>query len=200
MINRGKKLRLIQFTLLIVGIIIVLFTYLGNNQSAKKNLLKIQKKKIESNQKDGSLNNANIFYNIEYAGFDLSGNRYVIRSQKAETNQANQNEIYMTGVKAIFYFKNNKNLIIDSNSCIYNNKTLDMIFKENIKASFDKSVLYANSAEYSNLKGLVTISDKVKIIDYRGNLNADKLLFDLKTQTLNIASNNKKNINAKIKK
>ena len=200
MINREKKLRLIQFTLLIVGIIIVLFTYLGNNQSAKKNLLKIQKKKIESNQKDGSLNNANIFYNIEYAGFDLSGNRYVIRSQKAETNQANQNEIYMTGVKAIFYFKNNKNLIIDSNSCIYNNKTLDMIFKENIKASFDKSVLYANSAEYSNLKGLVTISDKVKIIDYRGNLNADKLLFDLKTQTLNIASNNKKNINAKIKK
>ena len=200
MINRGKKLRLIQFTLLIVGIIIVLFTYLGNNKSANKNLLKIPKKKIESNQKDGSLNNANIFYNIEYAGFDLSGNRYVIRSQKAETNQANQNKIYMTGVKAIFYFKNNKNLIIDSNSCIYNNKTLDMIFKENIKASFDKSVLYANSAEYSNLKGLVTISDKVKIIDYRGNLNADKLLFDLKTQTLNIASNNKKNINAKIKK
>lgn len=200
MINREKKLRLIQFTLLIVGIIIVLFTYLGNNQSAKKNLLQISKKKIESNQKEGSLNNANIFYNIEYAGFDLSGNRYVIRSQKAETNQANQNKIYMTGVKAIFYFKNNKNLIIDSNSGIYNNKTLDMIFKENIKASFDKSVLYANSAEYSNLKGLVTISDKVKIIDYRGNLNADKLLFDLKTQTLNIASNNKKNINAKIKK
>lgn len=200
MINRGKKLRLIQFTLLIVGIIIVFFTYLDNNQSTKKNLLKIQKKKIESNQKEGSLNNANIFYNIEYAGFDLSGNRYVIRSQKAETNQANQNKIYMTGVKAIFYFKNNKNLIIDSNSGIYNNKTLDMIFKENIKASFDKSVLYANSAEYSNLKGLVTISDKVKIIDYRGNLNADKLLFDLKTQTLNIASNNKKNINAKIKK
>ena len=200
MINREKKLRLIQFTLLIVGIIIVLFTYLGNNQSAKKNLLKIPKKKIESNQKEGSLDNANIFYNIEYAGFDLSGNRYVIRSQKAETNQANQNKIYMTGVKAIFYFKNNKNLIIDSNSGIYNNKTLDMIFSENIKASFDNSVLYANSAEYSNLKGLVTISDKVKIIDYRGNLNADKLLFDLKTQTLNIASNNKKNINAKIKK
>ena len=136
MINRGKKLRLIQFTLLIVGIIIVLFTYLGNNQSAKKNLLKIPKKKIESNQKEGSLDNANIFYNIEYAGFDLSGNRYVIRSQKAETNQANQNKIYMTGVKAIFYFKNNKNLIIDSNSGIYNNKTLDMIFSENILKLF----------------------------------------------------------------
>ena len=43
MINREKKLRLIQFTLLIVGIIIVLFTYLGNNQSAKKNLLQISK-------------------------------------------------------------------------------------------------------------------------------------------------------------
>ena len=88
----------------------------------------------------------------------------MIRSQKAETNQANQNKIYMTGVKAIFYFKNNKNLIIDSNSGIYNNKTLDMIFKENIKASFDKSVLYANSAEYSNLKEVLGID---RIIDPR---------------------------------
>ena len=124
----------------------------------------------------------------------------MIRSEKAEANQTNQNKIYMTGVKAIFYFKNNINLIIDSNFGIYDNKTLDMVFNENIKASFDKSVLYANSAEYSNSKGLVTISDKVKIIDYRGNLNADKLLFDLKTQTLNITSNDKKNINAKIEK
>ena len=39
--------------------------------------------------------------------------------------------------------------------------------------------------------GLLTISDKVKVIDYRGSLDADKLTFDLNNQTLNVATYNK---------
>ena len=197
MIYREKKLRLIQFSLLFTGIIIIFFTYLYNNQStSKNNSLEISKEKIkEKNSSDKS----NIFYNIESAGFDLSGNRYVIKSKKASTNLNNDSEIFMNGVNAVFYFKNDTSLIITSNFGIYNNETLDMKFSENIKGNYDKSILYADFAEYSNSKGLVAISNNVKIIDYRGNLDADKLLFDLKTQTLNISSNNEKSINAKIK-
>lgn len=197
MINREKKLRLIQFSLLLIGITIIFFTYLYNNQSTpKKNSLEILKEKSEEKI---SSDISNVFYNIEYAGFDLSGNRYVIKSKKASTNLNNDSEIFMDGVNAIFYFKNDTSLIINSNFGIYNNETLDMKFSENIKGNYDKSILNADYAEYSNSEGLVTISNNVKIIDYRGNLNADKLLFDLKTQTLNISSNNEKSINAKIK-
>jgi LPS export ABC transporter protein LptC len=196
-INREKKLRLIQFSLLLIGITIIFFTYLYNNQSTpKKNSLEILKEKSEEKI---SSDISNVFYNIEYAGFDLSGNRYVIKSKKASTNLNNDSEIFMDGVNAIFYFKNDTSLIINSNFGIYNNETLDMKFSENIKGNYDKSILNADYAEYSNSEGLVTISNNVKIIDYRGNLNADKLLFDLKTQTLNISSNNEKSINAKIK-
>ena len=197
MINREKKLRLIQFSLLLIGITIIFFTYLYNNQSTpKKNSLEILKEKSEEKI---SSDISNVFYNIEYAGFDLSGNRYVIKSKKASTNLNNDSEIFMDGVNAIFYFKNDTSLIINSDFGIYNNETLDMKFSENIKGNYDKSILNADYAEYSNSEGLVTISNNVKIIDYRGNLNADKLLFDLKTQTLNISSNNEKSINAKIK-
>ena len=197
MINREKKLRLIQFSLLLIGITIIFFTYLYNNQSTpKKNSLEILKEKSEEKI---SSDISNVFYNIEYAGFDLSGNRYVIKSKKASTNLNNDSEIFMDGVSAIFYFKNDTSLIINSDFGIYNNETLDMKFSENIKGNYDKSILNADYAEYSNSEGLVTISNNVKIIDYRGNLNADKLLFDLKTQTLNISSNNEKSINAKIK-
>jgi LPS export ABC transporter protein LptC len=196
-INREKKLRLIQFSLLLIGITIIFFTYLYNNQSTpKKNSLEILKEKSEEKI---SSDISNVFYNIEYAGFDLSGNRYVIKSKKASTKLNNDSEIFMDGVSAIFYFKNDTSLIINSNFGIYNNETLDMKFSENIKGNYDKSILNADYAEYSNSEGLVTISNNVKIIDYRGNLNADKLLFDLKTQTLNISSNNEKSINAKIK-
>ena len=90
-------------------------------------------------------------------------------------------------------------LNVTSKFGIYNNKTLDMIFEENIIADYGDSNLTAENAEYSNSKGLLTITNKVKINDNRGNLIADKLLFDLKNQTLNIASLSKSKINAKIK-
>ena len=61
-----------------------------------------------------------------------------------------------------------------------------------------KSILFAEEAEYSNSQSLLTISDKVRIKDKRGNLKADKLSFDLKKQTLNISSIKDNNINARV--
>ena len=63
------------------------------------------------------------------------------------------------------------------------------------------SKLFAQKASYSNSKGFVTISDNVKIIDIKGKMIAEKLLFDIKNKTLDISSNNdskgKANINLK---
>ena len=200
MINRKKKIKIIQFSLLFLGILIFFYTYLFNNSSKdQKNLLSISNKKIEQNQSINTSEDTNVFYNIEYAGFDLSGNRYVINSKEAKTNKANEDEIYMKGVQATFYFKDDNTLKILSNTGVYNNRTLNMRFEKNIQAFYEKSTLTANFAEYLNQEGLVTISDKVEITDFRGNLTANKLLFDLKTQTLNISSQDKKDINLNIK-
>ena len=200
MINRKKKIKIIQFSLLFLGILIFFYTYLFNNSSKdQKNLLSISNKKIEQNQSINTSEDTNVFYNIEYAGFDLSGNRYVINSKEAKTNKANEDEIYMKGVQATFYFKDDNTLKILSNTGVYNNRTLNMRFEKNIQAFYEKCTLTANFAEYLNQEGLVTISDKVEITDFRGNLTANKLLFDLKTQTLNISSQDKKDINLNIK-
>ena len=200
MINRKNKIKIVQFSLLFLGILIFFYTYLFNNSSKdQKNLLSISNKKIEQNQSINTSEDTNVFYNIEYAGFDLSGNRYVINSKEAKTNKANEDEIYMKGVQATFYFKDDNTLKILSNTGVYNNRTLNMRFEKNIQAFYEKSTLTANFAEYLNQEGLVTISDKVEITDFRGNLTANKLLFDLKTQTLNISSQDKKDINLNIK-
>ena len=70
----------------------------------------------------------------------------------------------MKGVVAKFYFKDNTILNIKSDSGVYNNKTLDMLFKKNIIAIYENSKLTADKADYSNTLGLLTISDKVKVI------------------------------------
>ena len=74
-----------------------------------------------------------------------------------------------------------------------------MSFNNNVKAFYEDSKLYSQKAEYSNSKSFLEVSEDVKVIDAKGTLLADKLLFDIKNQTLNIASFNDGKINANIK-
>ena len=104
----------------------------------------------------------------------------------------------MKYVEANFYFKDDTILKVMSDTGIYNNKTLDMVFEGNVKANYEGSKLLAQKADYSNTRGLLIISDKVKVIDSRGTIVADNLSFDIKNQKLNIASFNDDKINANI--
>ena len=73
-----------------------------------------------------------------------------------------------------------------------------MSFYGNVKAIYENSKLYAEKAEYSNSNGYLVISDSVRVEDLKGSLFADKLLFDIKKQTLNIASFENSKINANV--
>ena len=74
-----------------------------------------------------------------------------------------------------------------------------MKFRGSVKAIYENSTLYAGQADYSNSKSFLIISNNVKIDDIRGKIIADKLLFDIKKQKLNIASFNDGKINANIR-
>ena len=140
----------------------------------------------------------NIFYNIEYSGLDLAGNRYIIKSKEATTNAFNQEIVNMKFVESFFYFKDDTVLKVKSDYGTYNNKTLDMFFNSNVKANYQNSVLFAENAEYSNSENFLSISGKVKIEDFKGTMFADKLLFDIKNHKLNITSFNDGKINANL--
>ena len=190
MIERKKKLLIIQFLLLFLGLIIFSITYL--KKSTNSDLINAQNLIEMSEKEDG-----NLFYNIEYSGIDLAGNRYIIKSEKAESNLSNENLIDMTGVTAVFYFKDETILEIKSDFGIYNNDNLDIKFEKNVYANYKKSVLKAQLAEYYNDIGKLIISDNVFVNDIQGNLKADKLVFDVNDKTLEIESfnNNKINVN-----
>ena len=198
MIDRKKKLRFIQICLLLIGTLIILFTYTNRNKSFDDKILteetqeKIKKQFSQQNQ-DGD-----IFFNIEYSGFDLEGNRYILKSKEASNSKSNQEIVNMKGVQAVFYFKDDTVLNVSSKRGTYNNKTLDMNFYESVNANYGESQLFAEKAEYSNSKSFLIISENVKVKDIRGTMVADRLLFDIKKQTLNIESFNEGKINANI--
>ena len=199
--ERKKKLRLTQICLLIFGLLIVFFTYKVNNKNFTE---KTKLKRIDiSNQNLEDLNKTegDVFYDIEYVGLDLTGNRYILKSKEAFTKTSSTEVINLKLVEATFYFKDGSTLNVFSDEGDYNNLNLDMNFYGNVRGIYGDSKLFAQKAEYSNRESMLLISEKVKVNDPQGTLNADKLLFDIKKQKLNITSfkNNKINANINLK-
>ena len=190
MINRKKKVYIIQILFLILGLVILIFTY-KIKDSPNANRITSDTDQVKNLNKQNTQNESgddDVFYNIKYSGLDLDGNRYVLTAEKATSNRSNETLINMELVEAIFYLKDGTILNINSKKGIYNNKTLDIIFTNNVEATYNENKLYSQKAEYSNLKNYVVISKDVRIESEKGNLFAEKLLFDIKKNTLNISS------------
>ena len=200
--ERKKKLRLAQLSFLIIGVLVIFFTYSHKKEDyLKEGFISKESQEIIKNQKTKQSVDGDLFFNIEYSGLDLAGNRYILKSKEAYNNKENQEFVNMKFVEAAFYFKVGTALYVWSDQGLYNNKTLDMKFTNNVKAIYEGSELFAQKADYSNSKGFLTITEKVRINDVRGNIVADKLLFDIKKETLNIAAfkNNKISANVNLK-
>ena len=195
MIDRKKKIRVIQFFLLFFGLLIIYLTYYNKELKPEQELIS---KKIQKKTEEDISQERDLFFNIEYSGFDLQGNRYLLKSKEAYIDEINTEIIYMKGVNAVFYFKDNTTLYVKADNAIYNNESLDMKFERNVIANYLNSELFAEKAEYSNSKSFLSIYENVRINDIKGNLIADKLLFDITSQKLDITSFKDKKINANV--
>jgi len=196
--NRKKKLKLIQISLLILGSLIIFFTYLQKDKNFKGNIISKEKQEeIKKNQANGN-QKSNVFFDVSYSGLDLSGNRYILKSKEAKSNKSQPELVFMKTVNAFFYFKDGTILEVRSDKAIYNNKSLDLNFNNNVKAFYEGSAMAAEKAEYSNSNSYLSISEKVIVEDIRGKMFADNLFFDLKKHTLDIGSFNNNRVNANI--
>ncbi len=198
MISRKKRIILIQFFFLIFGVSLIIFTYSNLEKGNDNEILNETVKNKIQDKKAGDKNSSNIFYDIEYSGIDLSGNRYILKAGEAMNNETEENIVNLRAVKATFYFKDNKILNVSSDFGKYNNQTLDMFFEKNVTGIYDGSTLNAEKAEYINSRSYIIINENVRINDVRGSLNADKLVFDLKKNKLNISSSKNEKIKTNI--
>ena len=202
MIERRKKLKIIQFLLLFFGLLLIYLTYYGQSTKEEEAIVSksLKEKLTEQNKSEEKLSNSkDVFLNVEYTGLDLNGNRYLLKSEEAYLDDENPKIVFMNIVEAIFYFKDDSILYVWADKCVYQNQTFDMEFEDNVKAKYGESTLFSGKAEYSNSKSYLSIYDNVRINDKRGNLIADKLYFDITKEKLNITSVNNGKVNANIK-
>ncbi|MBO6484988.1 MAG: hypothetical protein HVK32_04580, partial [Pelagibacteraceae bacterium] len=87
---------------------------------------------------------------------------------------------------------------IVSNYGIYNNVTDDMEFTENVKMNYLENVLFSEKANFFNVKNELLIEGNVKTKSPEGELQADKLDFNLDSKKLKISMYNDKKVNIKV--
>ena len=190
MSSRKKKLFLIQLTIFLVASTLLYNTYRDTNE-VKEDFEKIE---VESSP------DTNLFRDIEYSGFDFNGNRYVLKAEQAEFKTVKPELISMKNLDAKFYLKDGTILTVISDTGLYNNITLDIDFRKNVKADYLTYTLFSDLLSYSNSNGKLISTGNVQgnSVD-RGEFSADNVEYNFKNKTLNFSMFSKDRVNVKIK-
>ena len=191
MINRKRKIIIIQLTIFLVASLLLYNTYRDKN----KKIVEISKIEPENDT------NTNSFNDIEYSGFDLNGNRYILKAGVADFKNENPEKVSMKKIISNFYLKDGTILNVISDEGFYNNITLNMEFKKNVKATYLTNTLFSDKIIYRNTNSTLLASGNVHGEDVeKGEFFADKVEYNLIEKTLNFSMVGKKKVNMKIKK
>jgi len=189
--SRKKTLLIIQLTIFLIATALLYNTYRYKNSNELETPIKI---KAESSP------DVNSFTDIEYSGFDLTGNRYVLNAEEADFKTETPELINMKKVLAKFYLKDNTVLTVISDEGVYNNITLDMNFDKNVKADYLNHLLFSDSLSYLNLSAKLIATGNVRGESIeKGEFTADNVEYDLTKKNLNFSMFDNKRVNVKFK-
>ena len=190
MSNRKKNIFFIQLVIFLIATVLLYNTYSNKNKKTKSFV------KIEAETSADT----NSFTDIEYSGFDLAGNRYVLKAKQANFKTETQEIINMEVVLAKFYLKDETVLTVISDEGIFNNITRDINFNKNVKADYLTHVLFSNLLSYSNTNAKLIATGDVRGESLeKGEFSADSVEYNLADKNLILSMINKKQVNVKIK-
>jgi len=186
---------LLQITLVLLGILIIFFTYFYNQK--QKIVVKETEKKIDKIKQEESADISS-FEDIKYDGKDSQGNKFVINSEYAEFENNRANIIYMKKIICRFFFKDGTILRVTSDKGIYDNIKNDIEFEENVKMYYLENRLFSEKASFVNSENYLLVEENVVGESPDGNLVADKLDFDLIEKNMKISMYNQDKVNIKV--
>jgi len=189
---------IIQIVLLLTGSMILFLTYFVDLKKKDQVSEKIEEVKV-SEEKDQVEKTTNTFEDVEYKGIDTNGNRFVINSRFADFEIDRPRIINMTDVKCVFYFKDNSTLTITSDSGIYNNVTLDMIFETNVRMRYLENMLLSERADFKNEQNLLLVEGNVHGENPEGTFKADRMKVDLNDKKVGLSMLGGGKVDVKVK-
>ena len=167
--------KIIQLTLISVGILLILSTYYFYPKITERGILEQSKKKEVFETDDES---SNLFENVKYNGFYDVDTPFTVEAKKAKILKDDADVVLLTNMKVVLEMNDGTYWTITSDTGSYNKITYDCFFIDNVKASNNKTSIYSDNLDLLASKDFASVYNNVYLVSDGSNLKADKIDYD----------------------
>ena len=185
-----KKNKIIQFSLVIVGIILLFFTYYTSD---KDKIVDIDKNILVGGVSQLTKEISNIIENVEYVGSNNKGTFFELNAAIAEIKYDKPNISHLQDVFVVIKLSNLRTIRIRSDKAVFNKISNDCEFFGNVEITEQDNIITSDNLDLYMSKNLITVYNHVQYNGVKGFLIADKMDIDMLKNETNIFMFNKKN-------
>ena len=176
-----KKNKIIQFSLVTLGIILFFFTYYSGN---KDKIVSIHKNIATEDVDKLTGEISNIIENVNYVGTS-GGTFFELNAAIAEVKYDKPNISHLQDVLVIIK-KDERTIRIRSDKALYDKTTNDCKFWGNVEVTEQDNIITSDNLDLYMSKNLITAYNNVKYNSIKGFLLADKVDIDILKNEANI--------------
>ena len=137
----------------------------------------------------------NIIKDITYLAKDDKDNIFKIESKFGKINPEEPDMVLMDKVIAVITLKNREEIIISSDFAIYDSKSYETNFYDNVLLKYTEHNIVCENIYLSFENNLVSISNNIIYKNLNSEMNADEIEMNLITKEIKVfMHNNKKKV------
>ena len=193
---KTKDRNIIQITLVFLGLLLILLTYFLYPKVKERKF--IEEKSIIKEESKVAGTKDNYFENVEYKGLYKINNQFVVKSEEAIISNDEPDIVNMTNMRVVIEMQDGRSIVITSDKGIYNKRTYDCYFVDNVKATDEKTVLLSDNIDLLATKDAASVYNNVIITSKKGSLVADKVDYDFETKYYKISMFDDKRVKVKL--
>ena len=178
-----KKNKIIQFSLVIVGIILFFFTYYSSD---KDKIVDIDKNILVGGVSQLTKEISNIIENVEYVGSNNKGTFFELNAAIAEIKYDKPNISHLQDVFVVIKLSDLRTIHIRSDKAVFNKISNDCEFFGNVEITEQDNIITSDNLDLYMSKNLITAYNNVKYNSIKGFLIADKVDMDILKNEANI--------------
>tara|TARA_B110000438_G_C15781416_1_gene636499 strand:+ start:1305 stop:1895 length:591 start_codon:yes stop_codon:yes gene_type:complete len=194
-----SKQKKIQIMLILIGIFLILGTYFFNPSNKT---IKVVEKEINPektiNITDDSRDTS--FEDVEYKGLYDLNKPFIVKSDRAHTNNDEPDVMYMSNMHVTLYLNDGRTVDIRSKKGTYNKVTYDCFFEKDVIATDGEIKIYAQNLELLATESTAAIYHNVNVQYPEGSLKADKVDYNFETKSFKVSMFDDKFVKMKVLK
>ena len=192
-----KKQHKAQLTLLLVGLMLFILTYVYYPNLNKNKILENQTIQEDG---EGDLDNERdtSFENVKYKGFYNLDKLFTVEAEKAYILNEKTDVVHMTNMHVILHLNDGRIVNIRSNKGRYNKTTYDCFFENNVRATDGETEIFSENLDLLAIENSVSIYNNVSLNYTTGSLRADKIDYNFETKYFKVSMFDDKTIKMKV--